>query len=261
MPTPDPIAFTIFGIDIRWYGVLIAIAIGVAVFLACRRAPRHHLDADTMLDVLIWAIPGGLIGARLYYVAFRWSYYGVHPGEILNVRAGGLAIHGGLIGAFLVGYLVCRHKRIDFWDAMDLCIPTIALAQAIGRWGNYFNSEAHGGPTDLPWAITVDGVTVHPTFLYESLWCLLLFFVLSAVDRRRRFVGQTTCWYGLLYSLERFFVEALRTDSLMIGPFKQAQVLSLGVICLSIALYVRFRKTHPLGKYSNTVETKEQEHP
>lgn len=242
MPIPDPIAFTIFGVDIRWYGVLIACAIGIAVALTCLRAPKHNLTADQMLDVLIFAIPGGILGARIYYVIFEWSYYGQHLDQILNFRGGGLAIHGGLIGSFLVAYLVCRRKKLDFLDALDLTVPTIALAQAIGRWGNYFNSEAHGGPTDLPWAITVDGVKVHPTFLYESIWCFLLFFVLLAIDNRRTFVGQTICWYGILYSIERILVESLRTDSLMIGPFKQAQVLSACIILLAIALMVYCRR-------------------
>ena len=137
-------------------------------------------------------------------------------------------------------FYIIQQKKTD--------VPTIALAQAIGRWGNYFNSEAHGGPTDLPWAITVDGVKVHPTFLYESLWCLLLFFVLLAIDNRRSFIGQTACWYGILYSIERIFVESLRTDSLMIGPFKQAQVLSACVILLCIILMVHFRKTRQIDR-------------
>ena len=121
MPIPDPIAFTIFGVDIRWYGVLIACAIGIAVALTCLRAPKHNLTADQMLDVLIFAIPGGILGARIYYVIFEWSYYGQHLDQILNFRGGGLAIHGGLIGSFLVAYLVCRHKNVKFLDGMDLC--------------------------------------------------------------------------------------------------------------------------------------------
>ncbi len=247
MPTPNPIAFTLFGLDIRWYGIIIAAAILIAGTWACRRAPKHNLTGDSLVDILLFSVPAGLLGARMYYVAFRWSYYSQHIGQILNYRAGGLAIHGGLLGACLAAYLVCRYKKVDFLDALDLCVPAIALAQAIGRWGNYFNSEAHGGPTNLPWAITVDGVSVHPTFLYESLWCLFLFFFLQYMDEGRTFVGKTTSLYLILYSLERFCVEALRTDSLMIGPFKQAQVLSLCLILGGLVLFTLCKKKRVLN--------------
>ena len=228
--TPNPIAFTIFGVDIRWYGILVATGILVAVTLAYLRFPKHGLKSDDLLDIALISVPVGIIGARAYYVIFQWEDYAGDIGKILDVRGGGLAIHGGLICGFLAGFLVCRHKKIKFLDAIDAVIPGVALAQAIGRWGNYFNSEAHGGPTDLPWAIMVNGQGVHPTFLYESLWCLFLFIFLSIKDSNRKFVGQTFLLYCILYSLERFFVEWLRTDSLMIGPFKQAQLLSLSVI-------------------------------
>jgi len=127
-------------------------------------------------------------------------------------------------------------------NLLDLAAPSIAIAQSIGRWGNYFNSEAHGGPTNLPWAIVVDGQKVHPTFLYESIWCFLLFLVLLYVDSNRKFEGQTFLLYGILYSLERFFVEGLRTDSLMLGPFRQAQLLSAGVFILFTVIYILMRR-------------------
>lgn len=242
MPTPDPIAFTLFGFEIRWYGILIAAAMIVAVLIVMRRAPKHGLDPENMLDVLIVSIISGVIGARLYYVVFNWADYASDPIQIFNFRGGGLAIHGGLILGILAGYFMCRYRKIGFLDALDLTVPAIAIAQAIGRWGNYFNSEAHGGPTDLPWAITVMGEKVHPTFLYESLWCLVLFFLLIAMDNRRKFVGQVACLYGILYSVERFLVESLRTDSLMIGPFKQAQVISITIIILCVIFYIWLQK-------------------
>lgn len=169
---------------------------------------------------------------------FNWEFYASDIKKILNIRGGGLAIHGGLIFAFVAVCILCAVWKLRPLNVLDLAAPCIAIAQAIGRWGNYFNSEAHGGPTDLPWAITVNGQSVHPTFLYESIWCFLLFFFLIYVDNRRKFEGQTLLLYGILYSAERFFVEALRTDSLMIGPFKQAQVLSLSVIAVCIIAYV-----------------------
>lgn len=239
---PDPVAFYIGSIEIRWYGVLIAIGMILAVLIAMRRAPKHRIDKEDLLDVILVAVPAGIIGARLYYVIFSWDYYGANPGQILNFRGGGLAIHGGLIAGMLAAWLVCRHKKIDILNGLDLAIPGIALAQAIGRWGNFFNGEAHGGPTDLPWGIMVDGVKVHPTFLYESLWCFMLFVILLILDGKEHFQGKIICLYGILYSLERFFVEGLRTDSLMIGPFKQAQLLSLTVIIVCIAAYIHLKK-------------------
>ena len=237
MGHPDPIAFEIAGFEIRWYGILIAAAMLLAVLISSRRAPEHGLKDDDVLDVALWMLPIGVIGARLYYVLFNSQYY--HSlGDILNIRSGGLAIHGGLIFGGLTVFFVCRHKKIHPLNMLDLLIPSVALAQAIGRWGNFFNGEAHGGPTDLPWGILVDGVKVHPTFLYESLWCCMLFFVLTWFDRnRRKAYGQTFAMYCILYSIERFFVESLRTDSLMIGPFKQAQVISLCAIIAGIILY------------------------
>lgn len=235
---PNPIAFSLFGIDVRWYGILIATGMILAVVISMARAPRHGIGKEDLLDVILVAVPSGVIGARLYYVAFSWDYYGANPSEILNFRGGGLAIHGGLIFGMLAAWFVCRRKNINILNGLDLAIPSIALAQSIGRWGNYFNGEAHGGPTDLPWAIVVDGVKVHPTFLYESLWCLMLFVVLLILDNKPHFEGKIFCLYGILYSAERFFVEGLRTDSLMIGPFKQAQVFSLTVILVSAGLYI-----------------------
>ncbi len=215
--TPDPVAFTVFGLEIRWYAIMICAGILLAGFLAVRRAPSHGISSDDILDIILVSVPVGIVGARLWYVLFNWEYYHSFY-DVINIRAGGLAIHGGLIFGALTAVLMCRKKRCNPFDVLDVAFPCIALAQAIGRWGNFFNQEAHGTPTDLPWAITIDGVKVHPTFLYESLWCLMLFFLLSYADRRRRFRGETVMLYGVLYSLERFFVEQLRTDSLLTGP-------------------------------------------
>ena len=244
---PNPVAFTIFNMDIRWYAVLITIGMLLALGLSYKNAQRHGIEKDNLLDLFLVIIPAGVIGARLYYVFFSWDYYSQHLNEILSIRNGGLAIHGGLLFGIIGGYILCRIKKIRPLEMTDLVFPNVALAQAIGRWGNYFNGEAHGGPTDLPWGIMVDGVKVHPTFLYESLWCLGLFILLSWLDRKPHFTGQITCLYGILYSVERFFVEGLRTDSLMIGPFKQAQMLSLTVIIVAIAAYVILKKRDRLN--------------
>lgn len=242
MPVPNPVAFTIFGIDIMWYGILICIGMLLATFITYKRAPRHGIESDKVLDYVLVCIPAGIIGARLYYVVFNWNYYAGDFHRIIDIRSGGLAIHGGLLFGLGAAVILCFIWKIRPLNVLDLVIPSVALAQSIGRWGNYFNSEAHGGPTDLPWAVMIDGVPCHPTFLYESIWCLLLFIFLSYMDKHRRFEGQIILLYGMLYSLERFFVEALRTDSLMIGPFKQAQVLSMTLIIICAAAYAILSK-------------------
>lgn len=242
MRAPDPVAFTLFGIDIMWYGILIGLGFLLAIILSYKRAPLYGINADHILDFAIFLIPSAVIGARAYYVIFSWENYAGDIGRILDIRGGGLAIHGGIIAGIICGYLVCRSRKINIWDMADLVFPTVALAQSIGRWGNFFNSEAHGGPTDLPWAIWADGQYVHPTFLYESLWCFALFIFLMWMSKRRAFSGQLACLYGMLYSVERALVEQLRTDSLMIGPFKQAQVLSFCVMIACLAAYVMLKR-------------------
>jgi len=236
--TPNPVAFQAFGINIMWYGILIALGIMLAGVVAYKRAPIHDIIREKTLDILIVSVLFGVIGARLYYVVFNWSQYSGELLQIINLRQGGLAIHGGLIFGFLAAYIICRIYGYRPLNVFDLFVPGVVLAQAIGRWGNYFNMEAHGGPTELPWAILVDGQLVHPTFLYESLWCLAVFIILVFIDNRRTFHGETFLCYGILYSLGRFFIEELRTDSLMLGGFKQAQVLSAVVFVVFLTFYV-----------------------
>lgn len=242
MRAPNPVAFTLFGIDIMWYGLLIGLGFVLAIAISYKRAPKHGIESEHILDFAIWLIPMSIIGSRAYYVIFSWENYAGDLAKIINIRGGGLAIHGGIIAGIITGYFICRHYKINKFELADLIFPAVALAQAIGRWGNFFNSEAHGGPTDLPWAIWVDGQYVHPTFLYESIWCFALFIFLIWLDKRRAFPGQIALLYGMLYSLERGFVEQLRTDSLMLGPLKQAQVLSLCVFIACLAGYIYLSK-------------------
>ncbi len=243
MRAPDPIAFSIFGLDIMWYGLLIGIGFLLAVLISYYRAPKYNIDPDFILTLTICIIPSAIIGARLYYVIFSWDNFSDDLLKVFDIRSGGLAIHGGLILCFIVGYFVCKHYKVKFLEAADLAAPVIPLAQAIGRWGNFFNEEAHGGPTDLPWAQIIDGTGYHPTFLYESIWCFLLFIFLMYLSKnKRKFQGQIICLYGILYSVERFFVEGLRTDSLMIGPLRQAQVLSLSLIIACTIIYIILQK-------------------
>ncbi len=246
--SPGPIAFTVFGMDIRWYGILVASGVVLGCMLCYFRAPKYRINQEHLLDILLFSIPIGVIGARAYFVLFHWNWYAGDFMKMINIREGGLAIHGGLIFGILTAYCVCRFHKMKFLSVLDLVAPSIALGQAIGRWGNFFNSEAHGGPTDLPWAVYVNGVGVHPTFLYESIWCFLLCMFLLLKSRNIRFSGQVFCLYAVLYSVERFLVEALRTDSLMIGPLKQAQVLSLCVIIGGILLYGFLSKKKKNGR-------------
>ena len=238
MQAPNQIAFTIAGIDIRWYGILIGVAFLLAIYISYLRAPKFGIVQDDILDLTIFLIPCSIIGARAYYVIFSYDNYRGNFIQMLNLRAGGLAIHGGIIAGVIVSYIVAKRKKIKFSNLADLIMPQVALAQAIGRWGNFFNSEAHGGPTNLPWAITVYGEKVHPTFLYESIWCFFIFIFLIFLSNKIKFKGQIALLYAMLYSFERFWVERLRTDSLMIGQFRQAQVLSLVVFILALSAYI-----------------------
>lgn len=239
----DRVAFTLFGIDIMWYGILIATGMVIAVFIALREAKRLKISEDDILNLAMIAIPCGLIGARAYYVIFNWSYYAGNIAEILNFRGGGLAIHGGLIGGILAGFIYAKIKKINFFKLSDCVVLGIPLAQAIGRWGNFLNQEAHGGPTNLPWGIMVDGVKVHPTFLYESIWDLGVFLFLFIFRKKQKYQGQILVDYIILYSIGRFFIEGLRTDSLMLGPLRMAQVVSLACIIIGVILnYILSRR-------------------
>ena len=238
----DNVAFTIFGFDIMWYGVLMASGMILGTLIALKEAKRVGINEDTVLDLAIIAIPIGLISARLYYVLFNLDYYLANPSQILNFRGGGMAIHGALIGGIITGYFFCKSKNINFLKMADTVLVGMPLAQAIGRWGNFLNKEAHGGPTDLPWGIMVDGVKVHPTFLYESIWNLGVFIYLWYMRKHKKYEGQIIISYIGLYSIGRFFVEGLRTDSLMLGPIRMAQAISLLGVALAIVLHIYLTK-------------------
>lgn len=240
----NPVAFNIFGIPIRWYGLLIASGVLIGTLLALQLAKRKGVDEDTLIDLLLFAIPGAIIGARAYYVIFSWDLYKDNPIEALNIRGGGLAIHGVIIGGVLVAIIFSRIRKVSFWKLGDIVAPSLILGQAIGRWGNFANQEAHGGPTNLPWGIMVDGVKVHPTFLYESIWNLLVFVFLLwyTYKDKSKVEGEVFLLYLILYSVARLFIEGLRTDSLMLGPIRVAQLVSLLAIIICILIFNRRRK-------------------
>lgn len=239
----DPIAFQLFGIPIRWYGLLIASAVIIGTLLALKETKRKGIDEEVFIDLLLYAIPSAIIGARIYYVIFSWDLYRDNPIQALNIRAGGLAIHGVIIAAVLVVIIFSKIKKQNPWVLCDIAAPSLILGQAIGRWGNFANQEAHGGPTDLPWGIIIDGVKVHPTFLYESIWNILVFFFLLWFNRNKAKVdGEVFILYLVLYSVARFFIEGLRTDSLMWGPIRVAQLISLAIIIIGSIIFYKRRK-------------------
>lgn len=239
----DPVAFTLFGIEVRWYGLLIAFGVVIGTLLALKEAKRKGVDEDTIIDLLLFAIPGAIIGARAYYVIFSWDLYKNNPLEIFNIRGGGLAIHGVIIGGVIVALIFAKIRKQSFWKLGDIVAPSLILGQAIGRWGNFVNQEAHGGPTNLPWGIMVNGVKVHPTFLYESIWNVLVFFFLLWYSRKKaKADGEVFLLYLILYSVARFFIEGLRTDSLMLGSFRVAQLVSLTVIIIGTIIFRNLRK-------------------
>lgn len=235
-------AFEIFGVGIAWYGIIIASAMFIASLLLIKFGKKYGYKENDLLDLILVVLPMAIVFARLYYVAFEWDYYSANPSDILAFRDGGLAIHGGILGGLLGGFIVCKVKKLNFGDLADMVSMPLILGQAIGRWGNFVNQEAHGGPTDLPWGIMIDGVKVHPTFLYESIWNLLVFGFLVITFKKRRFYGEHFIKYLILYSVGRFFIEGLRTDSLMLGPLRIAQVFSLVSIVVGIIFIIYAHK-------------------
>lgn len=244
----NPIAFSIFGLDIRWYGVIIAFGIIVAILLSNYTAKIKGINHDILMDAVLVCLPAAIIGARLYYVIFSWEYYRYNLGEIFNIRGGGLAIHGGVIFGFGAALIFSKIKKVSFLKYADAAAPTVILAQGIGRWGNFFNQEAHGGavsyefiknfPLFIQKGMLIDGVYYNPTFLYESLWNFLCTAALLIVLKRSKRDGFTLFTYIALYSAGRFIIEGMRTDSLMIGTFRVAQLISLTGILLWIGFII-----------------------
>ncbi len=251
----NPVAFNLFGIDVRWYGIIMSAAMIIGVLLAIRNGKKLGFAEDHILDVCLLALPLAVIGARLYYVLFNLGLYKDDWLSIFNTRLGGMAIHGGIIGGILGGVIICYRHKMNILKVADIAAPSLILGQAIGRWGNFINQEAHGGPTNLPWGIVIDGVRVHPTFLYESMWNMIIFVILMNFLKRRSFDGQMAGIYLVGYSIGRFFIEGLRTDSLMFGSFRVAQLISLAMIIAGISLYkwCKPKGINPAYKENSTV--------
>ncbi|OUL29427.1 prolipoprotein diacylglyceryl transferase [Nostoc sp. T09] len=249
--SPGPILWRIGPITIRWYGLLIATAVLIGVSLSQYLAKRRNVNPDLLSDLSIWLVIGAIPAARLYYVLFQWPEYAQHPERIIAIWQGGIAIHGAILGGLVAALIFAKLKQVSFWQLADLVAPSLILGQAIGRWGNFFNSEAFGDPTNLPWKLYIPADRrppelanfeyFHPTFLYESLWDLMVFallitlFVRSLQGKPRLKIGTLFLTYLAAYSLGRVWIEGFRTDSLMLGPLRMAQVVSLIGILLGLA--------------------------
>jgi phosphatidylglycerol---prolipoprotein diacylglyceryl transferase len=253
-----PILFEIGPVTVRYYGLMYVIAIALGFFLLAREVRRKALPLSTedLLDLLLWTVPLAIIGARLYYVAFRWDYYGTHLGEIIRIWEGGLAIHGGVLAGALAVFLFSRAKKAPFWALTDALAPSLILGQAIGRIGNLMNGDAFGTPTALPWGIrfpadspagmVYPGQATHPTMIYEMVLNLAIFAFLWGWVRKRGFRdGFSTAMYFILYAVARSIVSFVRADSLWLGPIRAAHAISVlflvgfGLLIWRRRLYLR----------------------
>ena len=257
--------------EVRWYGAIIAFGFLLAVLFGGRVAYKWKINLDKMIDVLLYGTIFGIIGARLFYVAFRWDYYGAHPGDIIKIWEGGLAIYGGIIGGILAAFVVCKIEKLNFLNLLDMVAMSLLIGQGIGRWGNYANQEAFGSITHSNWGMMSDTVAeyisdhaayfglenvenvpqyiadhnlfVHPTFFYESVWCILSFVILFITLKKfRKFSGQLFLMYGVLYGLERTVVEGMRSDSLYVGSsnIRVSQLISIVLMTVCLLLLIVF---------------------
>lgn len=245
----NPIAFQIGPIAVHWYGILIAAAFMIAIIGSSYMIKKQGLNEDNFFSLLMITIVFAILGARIYYVVFNWAYYSANPSEIPAVWHGGLAVHGGILLGILSIFLCCRYWQFRFWQITDILAPFMILGQAIGRWGNFFNQEAYGyavSRQEVPWAMYIDGQWRHPTFLYESVWDLAGFVILAFMTRSRSkkiHEGDISLLYLVYYSCGRFVIEGFRTDSLMFGPLRAAQLVSLIIVVVSVLIFL-LRRPH-----------------
>ncbi|MDQ0233492.1 prolipoprotein diacylglyceryl transferase [Metabacillus malikii] len=256
----NPIFLELGPIQIHWYGVIIGVGALLGLLLVIREGERRGLHKDTFVDLVLFAIPAAIVGARLYYVIFQWDYYSQNPGDIIKIWNGGLAIHGGLIAAFITGAIYARVKNLSFWKLADIAAPSIILAQGIGRWGNFMNQEAHGAsvtrefleglylPDFIVNQMYINGEYYHPTFLYESVWNIVGFIVLVLLRKVNFRRGELFLTYVIWYSVGRYFIEGMRTDSLMLTEsLRIAQVISIVLIVIAVGVLI-YRRMKGLSK-------------
>ncbi|EGQ3719632.1 prolipoprotein diacylglyceryl transferase [Staphylococcus pseudintermedius] len=263
----DPVAFSLGGLEVKWYGIIIASAILIGYWIAQKSAQSVGFHEDDLVNILLVCVFVAIISARLYFVLFQLDYYIQNPIEIPMIWHGGIAIHGGLIGAFAMGIYYCYRKNWHPFQLGDVVAPSIILAQGIGRWGNFMNHEAHGGPVSrsfleslhLPQFIIenmqINGIYYQPTFLYESIWDVIGFIILITIRRHLK-IGETFFIYIIWYSVGRFYIEGLRTDSLMLTEtIRIAQAVSIVCIIIGVIFIVwrRLKKDVPLYREVNVL--------
>lgn len=254
------IAFSLFNIDIYWYAIIIACGILMAFIYCSKEAKRQGMDNELFIDILLWGIPSGVIGGRLYYVIFKWEYYSKNLGEIFAIRDGGLAIYGAIIFAVISVYIYTKKNKINTLKVFDIGAIGLLIGQAVGRWGNFFNQEAFGGNTSLLWGMTSEKICaylemlknkginvdptlpVHPTFLYESLWNLAGVIIFNYLIKRKKFDGQIFFLYIIWYGFGRMLIEGLRTDSLYFLGFRISQIIGALSVIFGTVLYILLRK-------------------
>ncbi|KJY65486.1 Prolipoprotein diacylglyceryl transferase [Lactobacillus helsingborgensis] len=255
--TINPVAFNLGNLSVKWYGVIMALAIILAVSMAIIEGRKRQIESDDFVDLLLWAVPLGYVGARIYYVIFEWQYYAQHPDQIIAIWNGGIAIYGGLLAGLVVLLIFCYKKMLPPFLMLDILTPGVMAAQILGRWGNFINQEAHGGPTTLGFLqslhlpnfiisqMKINGIYYQPTFLYESFFNLIgLILILVLRHKKHLFKqGEIFMLYLAWYSVVRFFVEGMRTDSLYLwGSIRVSQLLSLILLVIVIGLFIYRRK-------------------
>lgn len=263
----SPYLIKIGNFGIKWYSFFIAVSFLIGLTFAHRDVRKYRLNEDYFDKIIFWSAIAGFVGARLYHVFSSWDYYKLHPAEIFKTWHGGLAIYGGVIGALLVGYILCRKYKMPFLLITDIASPWLIFGQALGRWGNFFNHEAYGVPTNLPWKMFIPPqyrfeeyaqyAYYHPTFLYESIWDFLVFlFLIKFKSSKKKKDGDVFFAYLGLYSLGRYFVEFLRFDTWRLFGVKIAHVIAIVLIVISLSWFLYFRNHsaythHKYGEKSN----------
>lgn len=246
-------AIQIGNFSVKWYGVIMAVAIVVATWMAIIEGKKRQISSDDFIDLLLWAVPLGYVGARIYYVVFEWKYYSQNPNQIIAIWNGGIAIYGGLIAGLIVLLVFCYTRQLPPFLMLDIIAPGVMAAQIIGRWGNFMNQEAHGAATSLHYLqslhlpefiiqqMKINGVYYQPTFLYESFFNLIGLIIILSLRHKTHFFkqGEVFMTYVMWYAVVRFFVEGLRTDSLYIfGIIRVSQALSLFLFIAILALFI-----------------------
>lgn len=255
--TINSVAFKLGNLSVKWYGIIMAVAIILAVSMAIIEGRKRQIESDDFMDLLLWAVPIGYVGARIYYVIFEWNYYSQHLGEIIAIWNGGIAIYGGLLAGLVVLLVFCYKRMLPPFLMLDIITPGVMAAQILGRWGNFINQEAHGGPTTLAFLqslhlpdfiinqMKIGGVYYQPTFLYESFFNLIGLLIILLLRHRKHLFkqGEIFMLYLAWYSVVRFFVEGMRTDSLyFLGSIRVSQMLSVILLIVVIVLFIYRRR-------------------